>query len=315
MAIMIEENPTLHSTLTLEPDTLWETVKQRTQHAIESGALQSIPTDCEFIEAQGIRFLVRILSNLVRKDAAKRSENQKTQKSGQPFNPFLPYDPDLFVTDISPTHVCLLNKFNVVNYHLLLVTREFEEQESLLTLADFEAMWGCLQQVDGLGFYNGGTEAGASQKHKHLQVVPMPIAPDGLRLPVEPAIAEVIARDGVETIPRFPFPCAITFFDPGLFESPVTAAQISLDSYYQLLENVGLNATKTAPRQPGPYNLLMTRDWMLIVPRSQENFESISINSLAFAGSLFVRNTQQMQLLKETGPMKILETVVRSPQS
>jgi ATP adenylyltransferase len=312
---MIEDKPRRQDSLTLEPDTLWFKVKHCTKHGIESGALQSIPTDSEFLETQELRFLVRILSNLDRKQKAKASEADKTQKSGQEFNPFLPYDRDLFVADISPTHVCLLNKFNVVDYHLLLVTREFEPQEMLLNRADFEAMWGCLQQFDGLGFYNGGKEAGASQRHKHLQLVPLPIASDGPRMPLDPAIISATVVDGVGTIAAFPFDCAVTFFEPDLFNHPLEAAEITLKSYLKLLATLGLEAEETDPKQPGPYNLLMTRDWMLIVPRSQESFESISINSLAFAGSLFVRNSQEMQLLKEVGPLKILETVGRVPRS
>ena len=42
-------------------------------------------------------------------------------------NPFLPYDPALLVAPISPTHVALLNRFNVVDDHFLIVTRSFEE--------------------------------------------------------------------------------------------------------------------------------------------------------------------------------------------
>jgi hypothetical protein len=48
--------------------------------------------------------------------------------------------------------------------------------------------------------------------------------------------------------------------------------------------------------QSGAYNLLFTREWMLIVPRKQEEFEKISVNSLGFAGALLVKNQQQMQL-------------------
>ncbi|HEY9876480.1 MAG TPA: hypothetical protein V6D12_23845, partial [Candidatus Obscuribacterales bacterium] len=62
-------------------------------------------------------------------------------------------------------------------------------------------------------------------------------------------------------------------------------------------------------KQSTPYNLLATREWMLIVPRSQERFESISINSLGFAGAMLVRNEQQMQILKDYGPMTALKNV------
>ena len=58
----------------------------------------------------------------------------------KPANPFLPYDPDLWVTHLSDTHTLLLNKFNVVEHHLLVVTRQFESQLDPLNAADFAAI-------------------------------------------------------------------------------------------------------------------------------------------------------------------------------
>ena len=52
---------------------------------------------------------------------------------GKNFGVSYDYEVDLFVADISPTHVCILNKFNVVDYHLLIITRAFESQENLLS--------------------------------------------------------------------------------------------------------------------------------------------------------------------------------------
>ncbi|NET62320.1 MAG: phosphorylase, partial [Symploca sp. SIO2E6] len=147
---MPEEQPPSQETRTLEPGTLWTSVTQQTTHALQWGALQSIPTESEFVEQDGISFLVRILSNLIRKDKAKKEQDKKATNSGKEFNPFLPYEEDLFVADISPTHLCLLNKFNVVDHHLLIVTRSFEEQETWLTVQDFEAMGRCLREFEGL---------------------------------------------------------------------------------------------------------------------------------------------------------------------
>ena len=45
-----------------------------------------------------------------------------------PRNPFLPPDPELVVGPLPPAHVLLLNKFNVVAHHLLVVTQEFRSQ-------------------------------------------------------------------------------------------------------------------------------------------------------------------------------------------
>jgi ATP adenylyltransferase len=78
--------------------------------------------------------------------------------------------------------------------------------------------------------------------------------------------------------------------------------------YRDLLSTIGINAVN-GDRQSAAYNLLVTRKWMLIVPRSQEHFQSIAVNSLGFAGALLVRNEQQMQMLKNVGPMNILKNV------
>lgn len=289
----------------LEPGTLWTKVRERTQHALNCGALLSIPTDYEFVEQDGVRFLVRILSNLARKDEAKQKQNQETANLGKDFNPFLPYDKDLFVADISATHVCIFNKFNVVDYHLLIITREFEEQESWLTLADFEAMWACLAEIDGLAFYNGGKIAGASQRHKHLQLVPLPLVPNGVEIPIAPLLEKAVFKDSIGTIPDLPFQHGFAQLDASWMQSPLQAAEFTLECYRNLLENLGLNNGD----RPGAYNLLATRKWMLIVPRSQEEFESISVNSLGFAGALLVRNSEQMKVLKDCRPMTLLQKV------
>ena len=311
---MAEEQPNLQETRVLEPGTLWTRITQQTAHALQCGALQSIPTESEFVEQDGISFLVRILSNLIRKDKAKKKQEKKATNSGKEFNPFLPYEEDLFVADISDSHLCLLNKFNVVDYHLLIVTRKFEEQETWLTVQDFEAMWRCLAEFEGLAFYNGGKIAGASQRHKHLQLVPLPLAANGLKIPIEPAIASAIFQGTIGTIPSFPFVHALARLEPCWAKSPWEAAEATSQCYHNLLQAVGLQTDDRASgnKQSGAYNLLATQQWMLIVPRSQEEFESISVNSLGFAGALLVRNEQQLEMLKDLGPMNILKSVAQS---
>ncbi|MEH1856238.1 MAG: phosphorylase [Nostoc sp.] len=291
----------------LQPDTLWKSVKKQTEHALQCGALLSIPTECEFVEQDNVRFLVRILSNLSRKKAADEKQKKQSVTSGQEFNPFLPYEEDLFVADISNTHLCILNKFNVVDYHLLIITRVFEEQESLLTLEDFAAMWACLADFDGLVFYNSGKTAGASQRHKHLQLVPLPLASSGPQMPIEPLVKSAQFQNSNATSLKLPFVHAFAPLNSNWVQSPFTGAQETLEVYRTLCQAVGLNA-----KQSGAYNLLATREWMLIVPRSQEHFHSISVNSLGFAGALLVRNAAEMEILKAEGPMTILKNVAVS---
>ena len=282
----------------LKPGTLWTSLKKTTELALKSGALKSIPTEVEIFEQDGIKFVVRILENINRKKANQEKQNQKTAKTGKEFNPFLPYEEALFVADISPTHVCILNKFNVVDYHFLIITRAFEPQESLLTLEDFTAMWACLAEFDGLVFYNGGKLAGASQPHKHLQIVPFAETD----IPISPLVKAAKLDNSLGTIPEFTFVHALTNINLG------ESAEITFKKYHTLLQTLGIKPLENNI-QSGAYNLLMTREWMLIVPRKFEEFESISVNSLGFAGTLLVKNQQQVQLLKNISPINLLNHV------
>lgn len=305
-----DQNPKVSDHILLEHDILWNKVIEQTQHALECGALQPILTEYEIIEDASILFLVRIVANLARKDVAKQAEDIKIKIEGKPFNPFLPYDRNLFVTDISDTHLCLLNKFNVVEHHLLIVTREFEEQDNWLTRQDLMALGACLAQIDGLGFYNGGKLAGSSQPHKHLQLIPFPFLLEQIQLPIEPAIASVqynLERIGM--IPDFEFIHAITPLDPNWVQSPLDSAATILDTYHQLLTAVQYEINSL--KQTGDYNLLITRDWMMIVPRSQESFQSIGVNAVGFAGALLVRHAEQLKLLKEIRPLNLLKNVAK----
>jgi ATP adenylyltransferase len=308
---MAERQPNAPETLLLEPGTLWNKVTARTEYAHSCGALQLLPTEYEFVEQGGVNFLVRVLPSLARKDEAKKKQDKETATSSKEFNPFLPYEEDLFVADISDTHLCLLNKYSIIDHHLLIVTRSFEEQETWLTLQDFEAMWACLAEIDGLAFYNGGKTAGASQRHKHLQLVPLPLAPQGPKIPIECAIASACFQDAVGTIPSFPFVHAVAQLDPDWASSPLEAASYSLECYHRLLRAVGLIDSNgvSGSRQEGAYNLIATRSWMLLVPRAFESFSSIPVNSLGFAGTLVVRNEEQMKILLDHGPMTVLRNV------
>jgi sulfate adenylyltransferase (ADP) / ATP adenylyltransferase len=275
------------------PGTLWEALQTATRNSLRSGALQPIVTDLTAIEQDGIRFQVRILGNVARKD-------RTAQQRGKDFNPFLPYDPQMFVAHLSATHVALLNKFNVIDHHLLIVPCRFEAQESLLTLEDFRALWSCMREIDGLAFYNAGPEAGASQRHKHLQLVPLPLVPEEPSLPIDPLLQAAPLADGIGAISAFPFAHAFTHLEAS------TTPDDLLHHYARLRDHLGL--------QPqSPYNLLATRRWLLLVSRSREHFATpignLSINAMGFAGALLVRNGEQLEQAVERGLVEVLRTV------
>lgn len=293
----------------LSPGTLWSKTQQQTQYARKCGALKSIETEYHLIQQQDISFVVRTLSNMTRKERASKQQQQQEKQIGKPIDPFSPCEPELFVGDISATHFCLLNKFNVVDNHLLIVTRLFEEQTSLLNQQDFTALWTCLQEIDGLAFFNGGKTAGASQRHKHLQLIPLPLMSDVVHLPIAEAIANSQPSASGSKISSFPFCHRIASLEIDPQAAPQEAGSILLQQYHRLLQQVGFKIEEDTQEQPGAYNFLATRNWMLIVPRSQESYEQIPINSLGFAGSLFVRDRDALALLKELTPLKLLYKV------
>jgi len=284
--------------LLTEPNYLLTKIKQVTQSALINKALQPIETNYEQVESNNIPFLVRIIDNLARKD-------QETTVKNQNFNPFLPYEKNLFVSDVLETHLCVLNKFNVVDDHLLIITRDFEDQESLLNQQDFLALSACFHQINGLAFYNCGKTAGASVKHKHLQIVPFPLSPFSQTIPLETVLNSdnLAQQKSIFQLDQFPFKHCFAKINQSDF-SKLEMADYLYQIYLELLSKLAIKFNKNKPDRA--YNLLITRHWMLIVPRQEESYHGISINSLGFAGLLLVRNHEQLALLKKESPINIL---------
>lgn len=60
---------------------------------------------------------------------------------------------------------------------------------------------------------------------------------------------------------------------------------------------------------PPSYNLLLTRRWMLLVPRTRSDDGPVSVNSLGFAGTFLVKGPDALQALCDTGPLRLLARV------
>ncbi|HET9041718.1 MAG TPA: DUF4922 domain-containing protein [Burkholderiales bacterium] len=287
-------------------------IAERARAALASGALEPIETEETALEDGDVRFVVRSVTSLARKRAAGAIPKDDARP-----NPFAPPDAELVIGDITPTHFGVLNKYPVVAHHLLIVTREFVDQVTLLDASDFAALAACLRQVDGLGFYNGGREAGASQPHRHLQLVPLPLGTGAWSVPMEAVFDQWSSGGGAARLLRLPYRNAFAVLEPSLFDDADAAARL-LERYDLMLAACGLReesandngrAANEPERQRGPYNLLVTRRWMLLVPRTQEHFGAISVNALGFAGSLFVRDEAEMDALRAAGPMSALRAV------
>lgn len=249
---------------------LHDRIRRAAAHAERCGALVPLATAVAEVVEDGERFEVRVLERLPHKDAVRRTQDREGH------DPFLPHDPDLFVADVSATHFCLLNKYPILDDHVLLVTRAFAPQTDPLDADDFAALAWCLAQQDGVGFYNAGPEAGASQPHKHLQFVPG----DRWR-----PVRNLGVASGELAVPAPTDPEAL------------------LAAYRRLRGELGFE------RRERPYNLLLTRQWMLLVPRTRAECEGIPVNALAFAGAMLARDRAQLARLRELGPRAVLRAV------
>lgn len=263
--------------------------------ARSSGALQPIRTRLGWVRDRGLNFPVRWVSTLADKQRAGLVGPRRATRA----NPFQPWDPDLEVGAAGPDHVILLNKFPVMPRHALIISREFEPQSAPLTSGNFAAVVTLLREAGGLCFYNGGAIAGASQSHRHLQWIPdddrkllplLSLYDRAARTPPAPTLDFVRAQE----------PIVAAAWDAGRPEEMLSA------HYAALCQRLGLAAIEGA--MP-PYNLLLTRDWMLLVPRRQEHWQHISINALGFAGSLFVRDPAQLSVIRAAGPLTMLGAV------
>ena len=258
----------------------------RAEAALASGAMHSFECALEYVPDAGVEFVVRVATKFPKGETAKGRTDAAPHL---PPDPFAAPEAALIVRELGPTHRALLNKFSVLREHLLIVTREFVDQRAPLDESDFAALGSCMEDAEVLAFYNGGPEAGASQAHKHLQVVTLPLSPRH-SVPMD----ALFAHSGE----ALPFGHAFARLAPGDVLRPGHMRHI----YLRLHREAGLAF-------PQPYNLLITHEWMLVVPRSRDRYEGISINSLAFAGSFFVRDAKHAAVIASAHPMSVLASV------
>jgi ATP adenylyltransferase len=314
------DNNTL--TTNLSGQQLWQQVEAMTESALACGALKSIPTHSEIREVSyatsthdksTVNFQIRVVENLARKlKVAQPAPNTKglDTKRPKPFNPFLPYEPALYVGELSDHYRCLLNKFNVVDHHILMVTSKFVPQQTPLDVEDFLAVQTCLQAQDGLVFYNGGPTAGASVEHKHLQMIPLPLS-DESTFPFDELLSSTIVSDQPCST-ALPFPhrfIATTFNDTTIAKSLREAADINCKNYHRLLTDLKLSVGHDGTM--APHNMLMTRKHLWVVPRTKESYQGLAINALGFAGELLVKDKAQLRKLESIGCMELLKAVTQ----
>ncbi|MBT0960832.1 DUF4922 domain-containing protein [Denitromonas iodatirespirans] len=264
-----------------------DAIDQRLGDAFGHGALHPIATEKTWLDDHGLPFVVKWMA------APPAAGHRHKPSRSDHHNPFLPPEPMLTLGALGPHHQVLLNKYPVMARHLLVVTEHFERQTAPITDADFAALGAILAVHGGLGFYNAGERAGASQDHKHLQWIPD-----------LPPLAQVLPEALADGPGRFAFRHAYAPLPTRTWQAPSPGADLGA-CYRALLAQLAIDNADELP----PYNLLMTRDWMWLIPRRAERWQQMSVNALGFAGSFFVKSRDALPALMAAGPLAILGAV------
>ncbi|KAI9095444.1 HIT-like domain-containing protein [Phlyctochytrium arcticum] len=278
---------------------------------------------------EGIPFEIRLAPSLASKPSEYGGSKQKSEKKA---NPFLPYDPTLYITNFE-SHNLLLNKFSLVEGHVLLTTKEFASQFDPLNESDFAAAWKVLSEPDTsnyLVFYNCGENSGASVPHKHVQLIPPSTdSPDGTFPPIQSVIEQYRSSHEIYqpfVLTDLAFAHSIALLPTKSSTSTAPTAGL-LESTYRALITSSFEMARLDPQPclqpsallasgiPDPeakhtsYNFVMTSDFMMIVPRRAPVARTIAINSVAFAGLMLAKSEPDLDVIRDAGPIQLLKEV------
>ncbi|KAJ6229126.1 ap-4-a phosphorylase ii [Anaeramoeba flamelloides] len=236
-------------------------------------------------------------------EPVKLVTNTKKAKKRDPFK--YPSKDPLFITQMEENYSLLFNKFYLVPKHLVLVTNKFVHQNTPLTLSIFKPTLQILKVINGLAFFNHGSQSGMSQPHKHIQFLPLPLL-NKYHLPIEDLINKTASKYEEKQIFELPvaYKNAVCSLDKN-----TNSPQKLLSVYHSLLDFLDINSQTNEEQtveQPS-YNWLCTQNWMMVVPRSNGFLENgLGINSMGYVGTYFLRSLEQASIIKEYGPLNTL---------
>ncbi|KAK8829340.1 hypothetical protein WA577_004605 [Blastocystis sp. JDR] len=276
-------------------NTVWE-------NGIATKNLVVLNTSTVYIAEKGCNFVVRMLKG----DGLKKKESNINAKTKVIVDPFCTENrnPMLVVKEIA-THTLMLNKFPVLKNHCVLVTNDFQSQLNPLNLSDFTALSSVLREVPSLVFYNCGVDSGASQRHKHMQLIPFSQFEKEMTPFDEVMLKENHDRDKVCQCELYDFTHSMIHVSCEDLVNP----EVLLSKYNLIMEDMKQKREKEG-RKLESYNFLLLREWMFVVPRSCESCNGVNVNSLGFSGSFLAKNEELLSYLKEVGPLSILKRVV-----
>jgi len=278
----------------VKSESIWSKALEISREAVNCGAVIPLNTikykSSEEYSDFELRFLKSPIPKFLKEYGPKR-------------NPFIPWDSRLQIQTINNKHTLILNKYPVQLGHILLITNSWKPQNGWLNEDDFEAIINVDNDTTGLWFFNSSKEAGASQPHRHFQLLPR-------------HVNEIIC-------PRYEWFCSL-LNDKMDNNSEIshcisirrrnknnyTSTNDLFSLYKSMVNEMNIGEINIINKPLKPYNLLITSEWIALITRKTDRSNGFSINALGFAGYFLGTKRSDVDTLIKFGPEKILKDVI-----
>lgn len=223
----------------------------------------------------------------------------------------------------------MLNKYPVIPRHSIISTIGFKKQTDFLEDRDLDVTYSCLQawQAESteespsqlFAFFNSGAHSGASQPHRHLQLLPIEdmMSLGSSKGDWQPLI-DVMTRTapGQASTLSNPF---LPFCHYAMRIPPNPGSGVLQHIYHQLYESATRSVQSWNEGRPGEhmvvdsnsgaasisYNLAMTTSAMALCPRRKETATipttngagEVAVNGTILGGTLMVKDSGEWEAL------------------
>ncbi|SPO00582.1 related to 5',5'''-P-1,P-4-tetraphosphate phosphorylase 2 [Cephalotrichum gorgonifer] len=318
------------------PDHLPQLVRASFNKARANGDLLYFQTQVTILAPGSIPFQLRFSPALAKKPTKPAPATPAPSGAKRVFNPFENIDPELLIAKL-PSHNLVLNKFAIVPEHFLLVTSSFHPQTDLLEGSDLTATYACIDAYHSycergeeesrvgegelFAFFNSGEFSGASQPHRHIQLLPVARMRDG----IEGGEWDVLAKRLVGEVEDLPFTTFAEEIRPGMSAHELRGIYLRLyrracsavAKFTGREEIAGRAAGQVGGEAGISYNLAMTRHALIVCPRLAEGAPvwdggevvgHLALNGTVLAGTALVKDAAEWDALRND-PEELLQAL------
>lgn len=147
--------------------------------------------------------------------------------------------------------------------------------------------------------YNSGRASGCSRSHKHMQLLPRPPRTSFSLFPDLPP----------DTPANMPYVYDLIRHPPSLsssmYDDPHTPTYI-ITSYTSSLNRLRSLLDIQRDDEPVPHNVIMTREWTVVIPRRTARVNGLGVNAAGMMGLVWVTTEEEMEECKRSGAWRML---------